>query len=107
MPNAVTQFAHLIASKHALLILVACICKSVRPDQSAGFSNTALPGVEKQLALGSYPDVTLTAARKARDAAKLQKAEGVDPVQARQVEKLKASVRMGDTLAATASDWLT
>ena len=63
-------------------------------------------GAEKRLALGSYPDVSLTAARKARDAAKLQKADGIDPLQARQVEKLKASVGSGDTLAATASDWL-
>jgi hypothetical protein len=63
-------------------------------------------GKKSRLALGSYPDVGLTAARKARDAAKLQKSEGIDPVQARQVEKLKASVGSGDTLAATASDWL-
>lgn len=61
---------------------------------------------EKKLALGSYPTVTLTAARKARDAAKIQKAEGIDPLQARQVEKLKATVGTGDTLLATASDWL-
>jgi hypothetical protein len=61
---------------------------------------------KSRLALGSYPDVGLTAARKARNAAKLQKSEGSDPVQARQVEKLKASVGSGDTLAATASDWL-
>ena len=63
-------------------------------------------GKESRLALGSYPDVGLTAARKTRNAAKLQKSEGSDPVQARQVEKLKASVGSGDTLAATASDWL-
>lgn len=63
-------------------------------------------GKESRLALGSYPDVGPTAARKARNAAKLQKSEGSDPVQARQVEKLKASVGSGDTLAATASDWL-
>ncbi len=63
-------------------------------------------GKEKQLALGSYPTVSLTAARKARDAAKLQRSEGIDPVQVRQVEKLKASVGTGDTLTATASDWL-
>jgi hypothetical protein len=61
---------------------------------------------ESRLALGSYPRVTLTAARKARDTAKLQRSEGVDPVQARQVEKLKASVGSGDTLAAAANDWL-
>ncbi|MBK9440874.1 MAG: integrase arm-type DNA-binding domain-containing protein [Comamonadaceae bacterium] len=70
------------------------------------FLKYRVAGVEKQLALGSYPDVSLTAARKARDAAKLQKSEGVDPVQARQVGKLKESVGSGDTLAATASDWL-
>ena len=35
------------------------------------------------MALGSYPDVGLKAARKARDTAKLQKSEGRDPVQAR------------------------
>jgi integrase len=63
-------------------------------------------GVEKQMALGSYPSVTLTAARKARDAAKLQKSGGIDPLQARQVEKLKASVGSGDTLEAAANDWL-
>jgi hypothetical protein len=62
-------------------------------------------GVEKQLALGSYPDVSLTAARKARDAAKLQKSEGRDPVQARKIEKLKASTPAGDTFEATALEW--
>jgi len=41
---------------------------------------------EFRLALGSYPAVALTAARRARDAAKLQKAEGTDPIQARKVE---------------------
>lgn len=70
------------------------------------FWKTYADGKEGRLALGSYPDVPLTAARKARDAAKLQKSEGVDPLQARQIEKLKASVGSGNTLAATASDWL-
>lgn len=62
-------------------------------------------GKEKQLALGSYPAVSLTAARKARDAAKLQKASGADPVQVRKVEKLKASTPAGDTFKATALEW--
>jgi integrase len=60
---------------------------------------------EKKLALGSYPDVTLTAARKARDAAKLQKSDGIDPVQARKIEKLKALTPAGDTFKATALEW--
>ena len=63
-------------------------------------------GREARMALGSYPSVGPKDARKARDAAKLNKSDGIDPVQARQVEKLKASVGTGDTVAATASDWL-
>ena len=70
------------------------------------FWKTYFDGKEGRMAFGSYPAVTLTAARKARDAAKLQKSEGIDPVQARQVEKLKASVGSGDTLEAAANDWL-
>jgi integrase len=62
-------------------------------------------GVEKQLALGSYPSVTLAAARKARDAAKISKSEGRDPIQARMVEKLKAATPAGDTFKATALEW--
>jgi hypothetical protein len=38
-------------------------------------------GKESRMALGSYPDVTLADARRARDAARLQKADGVNPVQ--------------------------
>lgn len=70
------------------------------------FLKYRIAGLEKQLALGSYPDVSLTEAWRKRDAAKLQKANGVDPVQARQVAKLKAIVGTGDTFAAVASDWL-
>ena len=42
------------------------------------------------MALGSYPDVGVKDARKARDAAKLEKSDGRDPVQARKIEKLKS-----------------
>jgi integrase len=70
------------------------------------FLKYRVAGAEKQLALGGYPGVSLTNARKARDAAKLQKSEGIDPVHARKIEKLRASVGTGDTFAATASDWL-
>ncbi len=62
-------------------------------------------GKEKQLAMGSYPEVSLTAARKARDTAKLQKSTGLDPVQARKVEKLKASRTDDDTFKAVALEW--
>ena len=62
-------------------------------------------GKEKQLALGGYPGVSLKAARLARDAAKLQKAEGCDPVQVRKVEKLKAGRTEGDTFKVVALEW--
>ncbi len=62
-------------------------------------------GKEKQLALGSYPDVSLKSARLARDAAKLQKSEGTDPIQARKLNKLKASRSSGDTFKAIALEW--
>jgi integrase len=42
---------------------------------------------EKQLALGSYPAVGLVAARRARDAAKVLKDSGQDPVAVRQAER--------------------
>ncbi len=62
-------------------------------------------GKEGRIALGSYPAVGLTAARKARDAAKLQKAEGRDPVQVRKAGKLLGASTSGDTFKAVALDW--
>lgn len=69
------------------------------------FLKYRIAGVEKQLALGSYPAVSLTAARKAREAAKLTKADGRDPVQLRKVAKLKAMNPSGDTLKIVALEW--
>lgn len=62
-------------------------------------------GKEGRMALGSYPNVSLTAARKARDAAKLQKSEGRDPVLLRRIGKLKATNPAGDTFRAVAWEW--
>ena len=69
------------------------------------FLKYRIAGAEKQLALGSYPGVTLTAARKSRDAAKLQKSQGADPVMVRKVEKLKAARPDGDSFRAVALEW--
>jgi integrase len=62
-------------------------------------------GKEGRMSLGSHPEVSLRAARLARDAAKLQKSDGRDPVQARKVEKLKSSNPTGDTFKAVALEW--
>ena len=69
------------------------------------FLKYRVAGKEKQLALGRYPDMSLAEARRARDAAKLQKAAGVDPVQARKIEKLKAINPAGDTFKVVALEW--
>ncbi len=69
------------------------------------FLKYSLAGVEKRLALGSYPTKSLAAARKAREAAKLNKSEGRDPVQLRKVEKLKAIAADADTFKVTALEW--
>ena len=62
-------------------------------------------GKEGRMALGRYPDVGAKDARKARDAAKLKKSTGVDPVQVRKVEKLKATTPDADTFKVTALEW--
>lgn len=62
-------------------------------------------GKEGRMALGSYPAVGLADARKARDAFKLQKSEGRDPIQSRKVAKHKAGNLTGDTFRVVALDW--
>lgn len=62
-------------------------------------------GKEGRMALGSYPEVGPKDARKARDAARLQKASGTDPVQVRKIEKLKSTVPAANTFKATALEW--
>ncbi len=63
-------------------------------------------GKEMRLALGSYPAVSLKAARQARDAAKIDKAGGTDPIQAKIVKKLKAATPAENTFKAAALEWL-
>ena len=69
------------------------------------FLKYRIGGKEKRLALGGYPAVGVTAARRARDAAKVQKAEGVDPAQARKVKKLVATNPAGDSFKVVALEW--
>lgn len=69
------------------------------------FWKTYANGKEGRLALGGYPDVTLKAVRLARDAAKMDRAAGVNLVQARKIAKLKSGIAEGDTFKATALEW--
>ena len=69
------------------------------------FWKTYADGKEGRMALGSYPTVSLNAARKARDAAKLTKSNGINPVKARKQQKLIASRNSDDTFKAIALEW--
>lgn len=62
-------------------------------------------GKESRMALGTYPAVGLTAARKARDAAKLKKDEGFNPVHARQLDRIKQAMNEGENFEQVAREW--
>jgi integrase len=62
-------------------------------------------GKEKCLALGTYPAVTLSHARRERDKARTQLAEGTDPGAARQAAKLARQATAKDTFESVAREW--
>lgn len=57
------------------------------------------------MALGVYPSVGLSSARKARDAARLKRAQGDDPVKSRRAEKFKVGNLTDNTFKAISMDW--
>lgn len=61
-------------------------------------------GKEKRLALGSYPNVSLKAARVARDDARKLQQAGSDPAQQRQIDKLQRGSAALQTFEAAARD---
>lgn len=62
-------------------------------------------GKERRLALGSYPEVRLKAAREGRDMARKTRAAGTDPVQARRVEKITRKASRATTFEAAAHEF--
>lgn len=62
-------------------------------------------GKESRMALGSYPDVSLAEARRARDAARLEKQKGRNPIELRKVERLKAVNSAASTFREVATEW--
>lgn len=63
-------------------------------------------GKDKSLALGVFPRVSLADARLARDKARAQHAQGIDPSAARRQAKLMQHVPAADTLEPFARTWL-
>lgn len=69
------------------------------------FAKYRFDGKEKRLALGSYPGVTLKAAREGRDLARKAREGGSDPVQVRQAEKLTRVATSATTYEAVAREF--
>jgi len=63
-------------------------------------------GKEGLLTFGSYPAVSLEQARRMRDEARANKAQGVDPGTARREEKAERINRATNTFEAVARDWM-
>lgn len=63
-------------------------------------------GTEKLLTLGKYPQVSLSAARRARDDEKAKLAAGLDPAHDRKMAKIAAKVSAGNTFQSVAEDFI-
>lgn len=63
-----------------------------------------IDGVERKLAIGPYPEITLAEARAARDAARRQLAHAIDPNAAKRQTRIEASVRAGNSFATVAEE---
>jgi len=64
-----------------------------------------MDGKERKLALGRYPEVSLSEARKRRDAAREQIALGNDPAREKQRAKARAHLSSENTFAAIAAEY--
>lgn len=64
-------------------------------------------GKEKRLALGVYPETTLAQARKQREDARRELAQGIDPNESRKAERRADKVAAANTLQSIAREWLT
>lgn len=65
-----------------------------------------LGGKERLYAIGTYPHITLDAARVERDSTKALIRQGYDPVVARRLKRAAAAASSGQTFSTIAADWL-
>ena len=65
-----------------------------------------IAGKEKRLALGAWPAISLAKARQARDDARLQIGEGVDPAIERKKTKAAAKISAANTFAAIGAEYI-
>ncbi len=63
-------------------------------------------GIERKLALGRYPDVSLSDARKARDKAREALSAGADPAATKRRDRIAAKMAAGTTFGAVALEYI-
>lgn len=68
--------------------------------------NYRFAGKDKTLALGVYPDVGLAAARKKRDEAREKLAAGIDPGEAKKLDKRAIRIAAANSFEAVALGWM-
>lgn len=61
-------------------------------------------GVERKLAIGSYPEITLVEARSARDAARRQLAHSIDPNFVKRQARIEAGIRASNSFSNVAQE---
>lgn len=61
-------------------------------------------GVERKLAIGAYPGITLAEARVARDEARKHLVQAIDPNVAKRQARIEASIRAGNSFAVVAEE---
>ena len=64
-----------------------------------------IDGREKLLAIGAYPEVSLSVARKRREEAREQIAAGKDPSREKQRDKVRSRIDAGNTFTAIANEY--
>ena len=60
--------------------------------------------MERKLAIGSYPEITLAEARSARDAARRQLAHSIDPNFAKRQARIDAGIRASNSFSSVAQE---
>ena len=63
-------------------------------------------GVEKRLAFGAWPEVSLADARSLRDDARRQIRDGIDPGQQKRMDKIAAQISAGNSFQSVAEDFI-
>ncbi|GAC1415051.1 MAG: tyrosine-type recombinase/integrase [Burkholderiaceae bacterium] len=80
----------------------------VNPDGSKYWRmQCRFAGAPRLLAFGKYPDVSLAAARELRQQTKTQIRAGIDPAQAKRIDKINKATANANTFEAVAREWHT